>query len=60
MRWLKPAAEAGEARALLMVGTALYNGDGIAAGPGQGLCLCQPRRRPGAGAGQGDAADMDK
>lgn len=29
MRWLNSAAEAGEPRALLMVGTALYNGDGI-------------------------------
>lgn len=29
MRWLNLAAEAGDARALLMVGTALYNGDGI-------------------------------
>ena len=29
MRWLNAAAEAGEARALLMVGTALYNGDGV-------------------------------
>jgi TPR repeat protein len=29
MRWLNLAAEAGEPRALLMVGTALYNGDGV-------------------------------
>ncbi len=29
MRWLNAAAEAGEPRALLMVGTALYNGDGV-------------------------------
>src|SRR4030095_11610577 len=29
MRWLNAAADAGEARALLMVGTALYNGDGV-------------------------------
>jgi cell division septation protein DedD len=29
MRWLTAAAEAGEPRALLMVGTALYNGDGV-------------------------------
>ena len=29
MRWLKAAAEAGEPRALLMVGTAMYNGDGV-------------------------------
>ena len=30
MRWLRIAAEAGEARAMLLYGTALYNGDGIA------------------------------
>ena len=29
MRWLRAAAEAGEPRALLMVGTAMYNGDGV-------------------------------
>lgn len=29
MRWFNLAAEAGEARAMLMVGTALYNGDGV-------------------------------
>lgn len=29
LRWLNAAAEAGEPRALLMVGTALYNGDGV-------------------------------
>jgi cell division septation protein DedD len=29
IRWLKPAAEAGEPRALLMLGTALFNGDGV-------------------------------
>jgi len=29
MRWLKEAAEAGEPRAMLMVGTAMYNGDGV-------------------------------
>lgn len=33
MRWLKGAAEAGEPRALLMVGTALYNGDGVPRDP---------------------------
>ena len=33
MRWLKAAAEAGEPRALLMVGTAMYNGDGVAEDP---------------------------
>src|SRR5512139_3794055 len=33
MRWLNGAADAGEPRALLMVGTALYNGDGVPADP---------------------------
>src|SRR5437763_9500668 len=29
LKWLRQAAEAGEPRALLVVGTALYNGDGV-------------------------------
>ncbi|WP_185829243.1 SPOR domain-containing protein [Sphingomonas ginkgonis] len=29
MRWLKTAAEGGEARAMLVYGTALFNGDGV-------------------------------
>lgn len=52
MRWLKSAADAGEPRALLMVGMALYNGDGVSADPitayayvsraaAQGLVLAQ-------------------
>ena len=33
LRWLKQAAERGEPRALLVYGTALFNGDGIPADP---------------------------
>ncbi|MGI8706288.1 MAG: SPOR domain-containing protein [Sphingomicrobium sp.] len=33
MRWLKTAAERGEPRALLVYGTALFNGDGVARDP---------------------------
>jgi len=33
LRWLKQAAEAGEPRAMLMYGTALFNGDGVAQDP---------------------------
>lgn len=33
MRWLKLAAEQGEPRALLIYGTALYNGDGVVRDP---------------------------
>jgi hypothetical protein len=33
LRWLKLAAEQGEARALLMYGTALFNGDSVARDP---------------------------
>jgi cell division septation protein DedD len=33
MRWLKTAAEQGEPRALLIYGTALYNGDGVVRDP---------------------------
>ena len=55
MRWLKSAAERGEPRALLIYGTALFNGDGVERDPVTGLCLCQPRRRAGTRPGQGDA-----
>ena len=33
MQWLKKAAESGEPRALLVYGTALFNGDGVARDP---------------------------
>src|SRR3954466_7061222 len=33
VRWLRPAAEKGEARALLIYGTALFNGDGVKQDP---------------------------
>jgi cell division septation protein DedD len=33
MRWLRQAADAGDARAMLLYGTALFNGDGIARDP---------------------------
>src|SRR3954463_718584 len=33
LKWLKAAAEQGEARALLVYGTALFNGDGVAQDP---------------------------
>ena len=33
LRWLKAAAEMGEARALLVYGTALFNGDGVTQDP---------------------------
>ena len=55
MRWLRRPPTSGEPRALLVYGTALFNGDGVTQRPGARLCLCQPRRRAGAGAGQGDA-----
>src|SRR3982751_4637737 len=33
VRWLRPAAEKGDARALLIYGTALFNGDGVKQDP---------------------------
>jgi len=33
IRWLRQAANAGKARAMLLYGTALYNGDGVAPDP---------------------------
>ena len=47
MRWLRIAAEGGEPRAMLLYGTALYNGDGVAPDPVTRLRLSSaaPRRR---------------
>ena len=55
LNWLKKAADQGEPRALLVYGTALFNGDGVTQDPVLRLRLCQPRRRAGARSGQADA-----
>ena len=59
MRWLKSAAEAGEARALLIVGTALYNGDGVPADPVTAYAYVSRAAAQGLAPAQATLADMD-
>lgn len=59
MRWLNLAAEAGEARALLMVGTALYNGDGIAVDQVKAYAYVSRAAAQGLEPARATLADMD-
>ena len=59
MRWLKAAADAGEPRALLMVGTALYNGDGVPADPVTAYAYVSRAAAQGLAPAQATLADMD-
>jgi TPR repeat protein len=60
MRWLKLAAEAGEPRALLIVGTALYNGDGVPADPVTAYAYVSRAAAQGLAPAQATLADMDE
>jgi uncharacterized protein len=60
MRWLKGAAEAGEPRAMLMVGTALYNGDGVPADPVTAYAYVSRAAAQGLPPAQATLADMDE
>jgi cell division septation protein DedD len=60
MRWLKGAAEAGDPRALLMVGTALYNGDGVAADPVTAYAYVSRAAAQGLAPAQATLADLDE
>ena len=59
MRWLKPAAEAGEPRALLMVGTALYNGEGITEDHVKAYAYVSRAAAQGLAPAKATLADMD-
>ena len=59
MRWLKGAAEAGEPRALLLMGTALYNGDGVARDPVKAYAYVSRAAAQGLAPAQATLADMD-
>jgi cell division septation protein DedD len=59
MRWLTQAAEAGEPRALLMVGTALYNGDGIAEDHVKAYAYVSRAAAQGLAPAKSTLADMD-
>ena len=60
MRWLKTAAEAGEPRALLMVGTAMYNGDGVPQDPVTAYAYVSRAAAQGLGPAKATLADMDQ
>ena len=60
MRWLRMAAEAGEARAMLIYGTALYNGDGVAADPVQAYAFVSRAAAQGLSAARATLADLDR
>jgi len=60
MRWLNGAAEAGEPRALLMVGTALYNGDGVARDPVKAYAFVSRAAAQGLAPAKATLADMDE
>ncbi|HYC94133.1 MAG TPA: SPOR domain-containing protein [Sphingomicrobium sp.] len=59
MRWLNLAAEAGEPRALLMVGTALYNGDGVPEDRVKAYAYVSRAAAQGLPPAQATLADMD-
>jgi cell division septation protein DedD len=59
MRWLKSAAESGEARALLVVGTALYNGDGVPEDPVKAYAYVSRAAAQGLAPAKATLADMD-
>ena len=60
MRWLNLAAEAGEPRALLIVGTALYNGDGVAVDQVKAYAYVSRAAAQGLAPAKATLADMDE
>jgi cell division septation protein DedD len=59
MRWLKQAAVAGEPRALLLYGTALFNGDGVKADPVTAYAYVSRAAAQGLTPARATLADMD-
>ena len=60
MRWLNLAAEAGEPRALLLVGTALYNGDGVTVDQVKAYAYVSRAAAQGLAPAKATLADMDE
>ena len=60
MRWLRKSAEAGEARAMLLYGTALYNGDGVASDPVTAYAFVSRAAAQGLGPAKATLADLDE
>lgn len=59
LKWLKAAAEQGEARALLVYGTALFNGDGVPADPVLGYAFVSRAAAQGLGPARETLAQLD-
>jgi TPR repeat protein len=60
MRWLNAAAEAGEPRAMLLVGTALFNGDGVPQDPVKAYAYVSRAAAQGLAPAKATLADMDE
>ncbi|MEO6581769.1 MAG: SPOR domain-containing protein [Sphingomicrobium sp.] len=60
MRWLRSAAEQGEPRALLIYGTALFNGDGVARDPVLAYAYVSRAAAQGLAPAQTTLAEMDQ
>jgi hypothetical protein len=60
LRWLKQAADKGEPRALLMYGTALFNGDGIPQDPILAYALVSRAAAQGLAPAKATLAQMDQ
>jgi TPR repeat protein len=59
VKWLKPAAEKGEARAQLVYGTALVNGDGVTQDPALGYAMVRRAAAQGLPAAKETLAQLD-
>ena len=59
-KWLKAAAEQGEPRALLVYGTALFNGDGVAQDPVLGYAFVSRAAAQGLAPAKDTLAQLDK
>ena len=60
MRWLKAAAEQGEPRALLVYGTALFNGDGVTQDPVLGYAYVSRAAAQGLAPAKATLAQLDQ
>ncbi len=59
LRWLQTAAEAGEPRALLIYGTAMFNGDGVAPDRRRGYAMVREAAARGSSEAQATQSEME-
>ena len=60
LKWLKAAADAGEPRALLIYGTALFNGDGVTKDPATAYAMVSRAAAQGLEPAKATLAEMDQ